>query len=81
MIGARFKETSGSAVGLTIAVGGIASPIIHQIIGIISREQLLGLRYTLLSLGIFTILNLFIILKIGKLIKVTDKQKKDVKIL
>ncbi|UCB44649.1 MAG: MFS transporter [Spirochaetota bacterium] len=74
IIGARFKETSGSAVGLIIAVGGIASPIIHQIIGVVSREQLLGLRYTMLSLGIFTLINLCIIRKLSKLKVTSDEQ-------
>ena len=61
MISMRFKQSSGSAVGLTVAVGATAIPIIHQVIGILSRESLFGLRYTLLGLGLLTLFNLYII--------------------
>ncbi len=64
MIGTRFKESSGSAVGLIIAVGGLAVPIMHQIIGVLSQEDVLGLRYTLLGLGVFTLSNLFMVWKV-----------------
>jgi len=61
IIGARFKRTSGSAVGLAIAAGGIATPIMHPIIGFLSKESVIGLRFTLLCLGLFTLLNLSIV--------------------
>jgi len=61
MISMRFKQSSGSAVGLAVAVGATAIPIIHQVIGILSRESLFGLQYTLLGLGLLTLFNLYII--------------------
>jgi len=64
IIGARYRESSGSAVGLILAAGGIATPIMHQVIGILSRQDILGLRNTLLGLGIFTLLNLCIVQRI-----------------
>ena len=67
MIGRRFRRTSGSAVGLVIAAGGIATPIMHQVIGFLSRESVLGLRFTLLGLGVFTMVNLFIVLRMERL--------------
>jgi fucose permease len=69
MIGRRFKHSSGSAFGLIIAVGGLAVPIMHQIIGVLSREEMFGLRYTLLGLGIFTLGNMFVVRWIGQLEK------------
>jgi nitrate/nitrite transporter NarK len=67
MIGTRFKESSGSAVGLIIGIGGLAVPIMHQIVGVLSREDVLGLRYTLLGLGLFTLSNVFLVWKAGHL--------------
>jgi fucose permease len=64
MIGRRFRQHSGSAVGLIVAIGGFAVPVMHQIIGLLSREKLLGLRYTLLCLGLFTLGNLFMVRRI-----------------
>jgi len=37
MVGARFKKSSGSAVGLVAASGAAAVPVIHQVIGILSQ--------------------------------------------
>ena len=67
MIGRRFKRNSGSAVGLIVGTGGLAVPVVHQIIGLLSREQMLGLRYTLLGLGIFTLSNLILVFFIERL--------------
>ncbi len=64
IIGRRYRESSGSAVGLITAAGGIAVPIMHQVIGILSREDLFGLRYTMLGLGIFSLMNLFVVNRI-----------------
>jgi len=64
IIGRRYRNSSGSAVGLINASGGIAVPIMHQVIGILSRENLFGLRYTMLGLGIFSLMNLFIVNRI-----------------
>jgi len=69
MTGARYRESSGSAVGLTVASGAAAVPIIHQLIGWLSQDHLLGLRFTLSGLGIFTFLNLFIVNRIGNIQK------------
>lgn len=69
MIGRRFKQSSGLAVGLIIAVGGLAVPIMHRIIGVLSREEMFGLRYTLLGLGIFTLGNMFVVRRIEQLEK------------
>jgi hypothetical protein len=39
----------------------------HQIIGVLSREDVLGLRYTLLGLGVFTLSNMFVVWKAWRL--------------
>jgi fucose permease len=58
MTGTRFRDTSGSAVGLVIAAGACAAPIMQQIIGVLSRDSIFGLRYTLMGLGIFHVASL-----------------------
>jgi len=70
IIGRRYRESSGSAIGLITAAGGIAVPIMHQLIGILSRDDLFGLRYTMLGLGIFSFLNLFIVNRIARELKI-----------
>jgi hypothetical protein len=67
MIGRRFKQNSGSAIGLIVGTGGFAVPVMHQTIGLLSREQVLGLRYTLLGLGILTLSNLILVFFIERL--------------
>jgi hypothetical protein len=50
-----------------IASGGIATPVMHPIIGFLSRESVLGLRFTLLGLGLFTLSNLCIVRRMERL--------------
>jgi fucose permease len=69
MVGARFKESSGSAVGLIAASGAAAVPIIHQVIGILSQERFFGLRTSLFGLTAVTALNLFIVYRIERCMK------------
>jgi fucose permease len=68
MIGARYNHSSGSAVGLIVAAGGFAVPIMHQVIGLLSRESVLGLRSTLLLLGLFTLINLMLVWRMKRVL-------------
>jgi len=74
MIGRRFRQTSGSAVGVIVAIGGLAVPLMHPIIGVLSREQIFGLRYTLLGLGIFTLSNIYLVHRIEKFERGGDRR-------
>ena len=58
VVGARFKESSGAAVGLIVAAGGLGVPFVQPIVGWLSNPGILGLRYTLAALGLFTVINL-----------------------
>jgi fucose permease len=69
MIGARFKQSSGSAVGLITASGAAAVPLIHQIIGIFSQDRFFGLKLSLFGLAAVTALNLFIVYRIERCMK------------
>jgi fucose permease len=66
MTGSRFRETSGSAVGLIIASGAAATPITQWVIGILSRDSAFGLRYTLLGLGLFHVAGITAVSLIGR---------------
>jgi nitrate/nitrite transporter NarK len=61
IVGARFRESSGAAVGIMVAAGGLGVPFIQPIVGWLSNPQLLGLRYTLAALGVFTVVNLVLL--------------------
>jgi fucose permease len=62
--GARFKDSSGMGVGVLIAAGALAVPIIQPLIGLLSQPHLLGLRFTLLALSTATLANLFLVSRI-----------------
>jgi fucose permease len=61
IVGARFRESSGTAVGIMVAAGGLAVPLIQPILGFLSRDDLLGLQFCLLSLSIFTLVNIIMV--------------------
>jgi fucose permease len=61
MAGAQFKESSGAAVGFLIAAGAFGVPFIQQIMGFLSNPVILGLRFSLLSLSIFSFINIIIL--------------------
>jgi fucose permease len=61
MAGSTYRESTGSAVGFMLAAGAAAVPLIHPLIGLLSQEEFLGLRATLLCLTSFTALNLSIV--------------------
>ncbi len=61
LTGAMFRGSSGTAVGIVISAGGLAVPLIHPLIGFASGPGLLGLKASLLALGIFTVLNIMIV--------------------
>lgn len=56
MAGRIYRGTSGAAVGFMVAAGALSIPIIQIVLGALS--ELIGLRYSLLSLGILNCLNL-----------------------
>ncbi|NOY10313.1 MAG: MFS transporter [Spirochaetes bacterium] len=56
--GTRYSGSNGFAVGTLIAVGGIAVSLVQPLIGILSKQSVLGLRLTMLSLSLLTIYNL-----------------------
>lgn len=61
LAGARFREVSGTAIGIIVAAGGIAVPLTQLAVGFLSRAQALGLRFTLLSLSAFTLLDYLLV--------------------
>jgi FHS family glucose/mannose:H+ symporter-like MFS transporter len=69
MVGARFRKSSGSAVGLVAASGAAAVPVIHQVIGILSQERFFGLRASLSGLTLVTALNVFIVYRTERSMK------------
>jgi fucose permease len=58
----RFRRASGTAVGIVVAAGALAIPIVQYLIGLLSRPGLLGLRRSLLGLGALTVLDLILVL-------------------
>ncbi|MBN1834666.1 MAG: MFS transporter [Spirochaetales bacterium] len=59
---ARFRRASGTAVGIVVAAGALAVPIVQSVVGLTSRPELLGLRRSLLALSALTLLDLFLVL-------------------
>jgi fucose permease len=62
--GARYKDSSGMGVGVLIAVGAAAIPVVQPLIGVLSQPRVLGLRLTLLALSAVTLANLFVLSRI-----------------
>ena len=60
--GRLFRESSGTAVGIMVAAGGLGTPVIQPIIGLLSDPNRLGLRFTLLGLALLTLVNLVLVL-------------------
>jgi fucose permease len=65
--GARFRDSSGMGVGVLIAVGAAAVPVVQPLIGVLSQPGVLGLRLTLFSLAAATLANLFVLSRIREL--------------
>jgi len=61
MAGARFRKSSGTAVGILIAAGGLGIPLVQPLVGLLSNPAILGLRFTLLSLSTLTLMELLIL--------------------
>jgi fucose permease len=61
LAGARYRQSSGLAIGILTASGGVAVALIQLAVGWLARPGLLGLRFTLLALAGFTAANLFIV--------------------
>jgi fucose permease len=61
LAGARYRESSGLAIGILTASGGVAVAFIQLAVGLLAQPRLLGLRFTLLALAVFTAANLFIV--------------------
>ena len=61
LAGARYRRSSGLAIGILTASGGVAVALIQLAIGYLSQPRLLGLRLTLLALAGFTASNLLIV--------------------
>ena len=59
--GKRFKNSTGAAVGIMVASGAMAIPIVQPIIGALSSEGALGMRGTLLALAVLIVANLVVI--------------------
>ncbi len=63
--GSNYRGANSFAVGSLVAMGGLAMSLIQPIIGFLSRESLLGLRGTLLSLSLLTVVNMILLGKPG----------------
>jgi fucose permease len=61
MAGARYRRSSGLAIGILTASGGVAVALIQLAVGFLAQPWLLGLRLTLLALAAFTAINLLIV--------------------
>jgi fucose permease len=51
LAGARFRDSSGLAVGLLVAAGACSVPLIQPVVGLLSEAGSLGLRGALLALS------------------------------
>ena len=60
----HFRASSGTAVGIVVAAGALAIPIVQYLVGLFSRPELLGLRNSLLALSVLTLLNLALVLAV-----------------
>lgn len=60
MAGRLYRETSGTAIGILVASGGVAVALIQLAVGWLSKPALLGLRWSLLGLAVFTAANLLL---------------------
>ena len=54
MAGARHRQSSGKAIGIMVASGGLGVAFVQIYVGFFSQPHLLGLRFALLSLAAFT---------------------------
>jgi MFS family permease len=64
LAGSKFRNASGSAVGIMVAAGALSIPLIQLAIGFTSRPDILGLRRSLLGLTVISLLNLVLVLRI-----------------
>jgi fucose permease len=60
--GVRFRDSTGMAVGMLIAAGAVAVPLVQPLIGLLSQAA--GLRIALLSLSAATLANLFLVSRV-----------------
>ena len=67
LAGARYRQASGLAIGILTGSGGVAVALVQLAVGYLARPGLLGLRFTLLALAVFTALNLLIVRRILRL--------------
>ena len=56
--GARYSGSNGFVVGALIAMGGLAVSAVQPLIGFLAKQEVLGLRYALLSLSLLTVYNI-----------------------
>jgi fucose permease len=61
LAGARYRQSSGIVIGILTASGGVAVALIQLAVGLLAQPRLLGLRFTLLCLAVFTAANLLIV--------------------
>lgn len=58
---ARFRDSSGLAVGLLVAAGACSIPLVQPIVGFLSERPGFGLRWTLLGMGGLSFANLLLV--------------------
>lgn len=63
MAGRRYRQASGTVIGLLVASGGVAVALIQLAVGWLSDPRRLGLRTTLLALAVFSAANLLVVRK------------------
>jgi len=61
LAGSLFRESSGTAVGLLVALGGLGLPAVQLLIGLLSAPHLLGLRACLIALALLSLANLLVV--------------------
>lgn len=62
---ARFRDSSGIAVGALVACGAFAVPVVQPLIGLAAGPGSLGLRGTLLGLSALTAVEFLVVARMG----------------
>jgi MFS family permease len=64
MAGAQFRSQSGTAIGLMVASGALAIPVVQLLMGLISQPRLLGLRGSLLCVAVLPLVDLLVVARL-----------------
>lgn len=71
--GRRFSRSTGAAIGIMVAAGAAAIPIVQPVIGLLSHPTVLGLRGALLVLAVLVIVNVEVIRRMHRSVDATTE--------